>query len=415
MKGKLTVEKAAANISLFLKTIKIISESDNGIISRKDFVSEMGDFIGIDAINKDGKEQRTPYNKSKFARYFGFVSSVVDEENVQYMVLTRRGQQLLPLISEKDDVKPGEEIDKYYIKDEDKRAFARLLLDSIFFDSFGRNNCGAETSNTDIEPPKIVLMVIHELSAAAKEEICFVIYGMNQSNAEEYGCSTFKDAIDQVRQMRKATGYDPKSAFKNLFERWDVSNIVNDFKIITLLSDDNIRIISKDSSGYYSINASFIGDDYYEFIPKLSAYYQPIVTIVESESNAVGSNWIEESMLGGVPTRHIMKYDASSSEISFEKYVKQSIVAAYSAPKTNIYMYITRIKEGDIERLFGSYYDLLERVDDIDDEKNGFSIIALEDSSFYRLLSRIAKRNNVSLVNGCVEMPANLHVIMNTI
>lgn len=415
MKGKLTVEKAADNISLFLKTIKIISESDNGIISRKDFVSEMGDFIGIDAINKDGNEQRTPYNKSKFARYFGFVSTIIDENNEQFLVLTRRGQLLLPLISEKEVTQPKDEVYKYYIKDEDKRTFARLMLDSIFFDSFGRNNCGAETSNTDIEPPKIVLMVINELSAATREEICFVIYGMNQSDSDTYGCSSFEDAVNQVRIMRQASSYDPKTSFKKLFEKWNVSNIVNDFKIITLLSDDNVKIISKDASGYYSINSSFIGDDYYSFIPKLSAYYQPIVTIVESGSSAVGANWIEESMLGGVPYRHIMTFDASSSDITFDKYVKMSITVAYSSPKTNIYMYVTKVKEREIEGLFGRYYDLLERVNDIDNEKNGFSVIALEDSSFYNSIERIAKKNKVSLVNGCVEMPANLHVIINTI
>ena len=69
MIGNITFDKASMNMSYFLYTIKLIVEQ-GGSISRKEFVKRMADFVGVPAI-KDGKENRTAYNKSKLPRYFG--------------------------------------------------------------------------------------------------------------------------------------------------------------------------------------------------------------------------------------------------------------------------------------------------------------------------------------------------------
>lgn len=74
MIGNLTIDKASMNISYFLNTIRIIS-LNGGRISRRDFVNQMAEFIGVSA-QKNGKENRTPYNKSKLPRYFGFVDRI---------------------------------------------------------------------------------------------------------------------------------------------------------------------------------------------------------------------------------------------------------------------------------------------------------------------------------------------------
>lgn len=86
MIGKLTIDKASMNLSYFLYTIKIISDN-NGRISRKEFGKQMGTFIGIPSV-KGGKENRTPYNKSKLPRYFGFVDIEHGDGNEIFLVLT---------------------------------------------------------------------------------------------------------------------------------------------------------------------------------------------------------------------------------------------------------------------------------------------------------------------------------------
>lgn len=92
MIGKLTIDKSSMNISYFLYTIKIIA-SNEGKISRKNFVKKMADFVGVPAV-QNNKENRTAYNKSKLPRYFGFVDIVTDAEDINYLVLTHRGQIL---------------------------------------------------------------------------------------------------------------------------------------------------------------------------------------------------------------------------------------------------------------------------------------------------------------------------------
>ena len=67
MIGNLTIDKASMNISYFLYTIRIIS-LNGGRISRRDFINQMADFIGVSA-QKNGKKTKTPYNKSKMPRY----------------------------------------------------------------------------------------------------------------------------------------------------------------------------------------------------------------------------------------------------------------------------------------------------------------------------------------------------------
>ena len=100
MIGKLTIDKASMNISYFLYTVRIIDEN-NGRISRKDFGKQMGDFIGVPSM-KGGKENRTPYNKSKLPRYFGFVDIETDEET-NYLALTHRGKVLIQYIQDKGE------------------------------------------------------------------------------------------------------------------------------------------------------------------------------------------------------------------------------------------------------------------------------------------------------------------------
>ena len=90
MIGKLTIDKSSMNISYFLYTLKIIS-NHKGRISRKDFVEEMAAFVGVPAI-KNGKENRTAYNKSKMVRYFGFADVVIYADNSSYLVLKHRGE-----------------------------------------------------------------------------------------------------------------------------------------------------------------------------------------------------------------------------------------------------------------------------------------------------------------------------------
>ena len=63
---------------------------------------------------------------------------------------------------------------KYYILSAHREDFIDLIFESVIFDSFGKNNSGAEQSNTDVEPPKVIFKTLLELGKATAEEISYV-------------------------------------------------------------------------------------------------------------------------------------------------------------------------------------------------------------------------------------------------
>ena len=155
MIGNLTVDKASLNLSYFLKSIKIISDS-GGKILRSDFVEEMAAFMQTYAT-KDGKENRTPYNKLKQVQYFGF-SDIEKNDSGNWLCLTRRGEILATLIYEDCNEENPEK--RFYLKPENLDVVRKLFIYDILYNSYGRNNCGADQSKSDTEPPKIIIKLL---------------------------------------------------------------------------------------------------------------------------------------------------------------------------------------------------------------------------------------------------------------
>ena len=118
MRGRLTIDKSSMNLSYFLYSVKIIN-SNGGKITRSKFSEEMSAFANLPLQLENGQENRTPFNKSKLPRYFGFID--VDNSGVeQQLVLTKRGKALLSCISEQKENDPD---NRYTIKKENKISF----------------------------------------------------------------------------------------------------------------------------------------------------------------------------------------------------------------------------------------------------------------------------------------------------
>ena len=155
MIGKLSIDKSSMNISYFLKSIDIIA-NNNGKISRDQFTKKMSEFIGVTSTIDSGKENRTAYNKTKLPRYFGFIT--FDKEN--NLILTPRGKLITKFIVINNT---SDNTVKYDIAVDACQNFSNLILNSIIFDSFGKNNCGVEQSKSDIEPPKVIFKALYLL------------------------------------------------------------------------------------------------------------------------------------------------------------------------------------------------------------------------------------------------------------
>jgi hypothetical protein len=411
MIGKLTIDKSSMNMSYFLYTILIIAKH-NGAVSRKKFVEEMASFVGVPAV-KDGKENRTAYNKSKMVRYFGFADVVIKNTNDQYLVLTNRGKLLIDYI--KDN---GEKIDsenRYSILPECRGDFVDLIFESVIFDSFGKNNSGAEQSNTDVEPPKVVFKTLLELGKATADEICHVLYGLNRGVYQ-----SFDEAIEAVKQNRARD-------YTKLNEEWGITNIAGDCKIIDIFTDSNIQLIAEErdeetGKRYYRLSAT-LGEAHRKQIQQISAVYQPVRMFTYSNANADElSNWVDSAVLGRVSDKgQVIRFDWTSisttkfcslAGASFEPCVfERAVLAAYNNDRKNIYLVLRNVNETDFFSTISRYSSLLKYVDEFVSSKHGWSENELEDPSFYQFLIGNSLNARRVLNRNKVQLPSNLHIV----
>ncbi len=410
MIGKLTIDKSSMNISFFLKTIQII-HYNSGRISRKDFVQQMAAFIGLPA-QKSGKENRTPYNKSKLPRYFGFVDIDKDEKDVQYLVLTHRGSKVVDYIGENT---AADAAHRYYILHDCREQFIDLIFESVIFDSFGKNNCGAEDSTTDVEPPKIVFKTILELGCATAEEICYVMFGLNRGVF-----STFEEAVAKIRDNREQFHYDYSSTMEN----WELSNIVNDCKIINIFTDPNIGLLrserdTKTGKVFYYLGAN-LSQRHLDQIQTISAIYQPLRLFVFTDGNDLTIHeWVEDAVLGRVSDNSfVFQYhdgDILCGETTDHKFIpgifEKALLKAFKNPKKNVFVILNHIKEDQLPELLGKYYPLLKRVDDLGSNNHGWSEDAILDAMVFSFLnSNLLAKERVLQLNR-VKIPSNIQLV----
>ena len=411
MIGKLTIDKSSMNMSYFLYTVLIISKH-NGMVSRKTFVEEMASFVGVPAV-KDGKENRTAYNKSKMVRYFGFADVVIGSSNEQYLVLTNRGKILIDYI--KDN---GEKIDsenRYSILSECRSKFVDLIFESVIFDSFGKNNSGAEQSNTDVEPPKVVFKTLLELGKATADEICHILYGLNRGVYK-----SFDEAIEAVKKNRTRD-------YTALNDEWGITNIVGDCKIIDIFTDSSIQLITEErdeESGkkYYSLSTT-LGEAHRKQIQQISAVYQPIRMFTYSNKNIEElSEWIDSAVLGRVSDKgQVIRFDwASITSTQFCTHTgvpfipgvfERAVLTAYNNERKNIYIVLNNIVEDDFFSAISRYAALLKSVNEFTSNEHGWSETEIEDQNFYQFLIGNSQNAKRALSRNKVRLPSNLHIV----
>ena len=414
MRGKLTVEKAASNMSVFLKAIDIVVNSPNGTIARNDFGFKMAQFINIPAI-KDGLENRTPYNKSKFPRYFGFLDILLIND-ITHLKVTKRGLRLYALISDQ-----GDDIDfekRYFIAKDKVEKVSELFWESIMFDSFGRNNSGAEESFTDIDPVKLIINSLLKLKSCTREELCFIIFGLNGSvNQNSYEFNSLDEAILKINDNR----LNKFNNYNIYFEKLGKVNIVNDFKILNILSDQNVRVLLEEDNNF-CIDKKYA----YKNIKKIKSnyffpFYQAKNELISYEENSnINNNWVREIRLGGVLDENIVVYDFRNqvrplSVIDDEKgQFETALIKSFENPKTNIYLWAMNINEKFLEDNLGEAMNLVERVSDFTNNNNGFSInrLPLTHKLSIYLSSKSAKIKEKIKEFGGLYFPANFHLII---
>lgn len=415
MRGKLTVEKANSSMSVFFKAIDIVANAPNSLISRKDFIKIMGDFTDVQPINKDGRENRTPFNKSKFPRYFGFLDLLLINK-VQHFKITQRGKRLHSFISDHGADFHHEQ--RYFIANEQVEKVSELFWESILFDSFGRNNSGAEDSCTDVDPVKVIIKALLKLNTCTREELCFIVFGLNEGgNKNSYKFNSIEEAISTIEINREKNNNN----YEKYFKKWVKSNIVNDFKILSILSDQNVSVLVNEDNNF-RIDKRF-ASSYLEQANSnyFSPYYYVTNELISFEGNEKDNFiWIRNIRLGSVLDENIFIYDGKVIDkplINHDNNIGQfeaALLKSFEEPKTNIYLWIRNSNEIFIEENLNEIVNLFERVNDFKHNNNGFSIDHLPETNPLAIfLSTKSKKAKAKIIEASgLYFPPNFHIII---
>ncbi len=432
MIGSLKIDKASVDMVRFLQSVMIVKNAGDRI-SRYSFKREMEILMnGTSMMAEDephgyteATNERTPYNKSKLPRYFGFIK-LTKSKTSRYsdLTLTKRGKVLASIIEQGDDY--------CRILPNKVNVFMKLIIESVLYDSFGKCNDGVEESKSDVEPPKALIKSIYLLGEITPEEFVYITWGLNAGWFD-----SFDSSILEVKRLREEM-IDPTPYLVDKIEELGMQNFVSDNKLIDFFVKIRLLIIENREGHKYIKFNSVLFDNYKNEIQQMNPVYRPLQLVLSGVPGTGKSHYVENSILGGVYDsnnvfRTIIHPDYSYSD--FVGYIKPSstgdtihyefypgpftkaITKAISNEKVNVYLIIEEMNRGNIASIMGDTFQLLDRVDDFLNLTHGWSQYPIENKDIYEYVKSNA---GVSLsgkfpVNR-ILLPSNLHIIgtMNT-
>ncbi len=338
--GRLTIDKANSNFSCFVYSL-IALKAHGGKMNRSDFVSDVASFCQIPAEKADGSENRTAYNKANFTRYYGLID-IAYESGGEVELLTRRGEEFLQCVEENPNYSTHK--DRYRLSENRKRAAIGLIVDSLLFDSFGSFNLGAKKSESPIEPPKVLFRLLSDLGSISDDELCFVLFGMNDGTLSNYA-----RAISIVKRNRASH----HSYYDDLVAK-GLENIAGDLKLAELFSDPNFGVLEKttESDSGRSVSSYSLSKDFPKelriLFHSLVPTYQPLRRVVHTNGTSdQQTSWIRGVMLGSVANEERLFYcDKQNATVELDAAVE----CARRNPKDRVFA----VLKSDSEQSFQS-------------------------------------------------------------
>jgi len=446
MLGKLIAfDKNGSDIKTMMECMVIIHEfGANDSISRFQYKRNMELYIegetSMPENEPDGylEASRNWYNKSKFLRMFGFVGLVASGNKYDNLVLTKRGQALLNCINYSIDVGKF----SYSIIPNKENEFVGLFIDGLVYGSFGKNNVGLETTNTDIEYPKIILKSMMTLDYLTSGESFYIADGMNQGEH-----NSFEEALQKLTELRKQDNY--KSILETKMASYGNdsetskgrTNYADDNKMFGLLEQLKIiELIKSDETGLHkryrlTDNARKTYASQFQLILPV---YRPIQMIISGVPGTGKSYYVENKILGGNSNPNNVIRTIIHPEYTYSDFIgyirpkstdfgisyifnpgpsTKALERCFQAPRENVYLVIEEMNRGDFASIMGDTFQLLDRIDDFASDRHGWSEYFIENTNIYEyLLQSAPKAVKLLLPKNKIAFPSNLHIIgtMNT-
>lgn len=384
MIGDLTFDKSSKDMNLFLYSIYLIGKYGTNNEIRRNFytpcfIERMADFTGSNPYKiKDGKfiEERTLFNKSLYAQYYGFINRKKSSDNKEILFLTERGKIIFNCIECDEDNGVCK------IKDSCHSILQDLIWTSIKFDSFGKNNDGAQTSHTDIDVPKTIFRTIFDLGYASNEEIFYVIFSLNKGDDGNLKINkSYDNILSEIIANRENNIY----SYADFFIKNGLKNKVNDSKVIDILSDDKIGIIEKKENDGVIFN--YLSNSCNRFLADkdiFECWNNPLNLILHTVDMSATKCWLKQSILNSeIDNDFISWIDLSSVEnaSALKALLLNSIKKANLFTDRNQYVILISRNEDELEAKMDAFVNLLKRIDKYESDKHGQSEKTIIDSN----------------------------------
>jgi hypothetical protein len=159
--GKIVIPKHDA---LEMEIVLKIHYEDNDWIKESDFKRRLQTLIGSEQYSSSYPK------KAQIPAYFGFLESK----------LTPGGR-----VSERRITESGREMYRAIVSNDDETK-QRLVMEALENMIFGRNNAGVTSSDSDIEPPALLVKCILDTGYCTSKEYAFLIWSLNDLGKKYY-------------------------------------------------------------------------------------------------------------------------------------------------------------------------------------------------------------------------------------
>lgn len=287
MNEKLIMPKQTAQKDVFYASLELYYNSyKRGEIwySNDDYKTKIRELIPY--LSKGAQDGPYLVKQSELTRYFGLVYYDYSSKPSKARI-TDTGIRFYNAYLQNDELKQNE-----------------IIMTSIFQNSFGRNNTAIQTSDSDIDPPKLFLKAIVDLNGITTKGLAYLLYVTHNLKIN------YNDAIVE---LSKTDNRDREIPI-------EVSNKYRDVKFTSFLTD--MKITKLFENKYYLSDE--INNLYLEKIKKISIYNKEpdlILTLNEDLDISNDNFIIEEPFITDADQEKIITsyaYDINSDKFKLQ-------------------------------------------------------------------------------------------------
>lgn len=175
--SKIVIPKHSADVDEMNSVLKIHYEA-NDWVKGADYKKKLMELIG-------GDQYPSSYpKKAQVPAYFGFIESKVSGAG---------------RITERKISESGKEMYEAILSN-DTETCRKLILEALEKMIFGRKNAGCTSSDSDIEPPAILVKCILDTGYCTSSEYAYLVWSLNDK------CRKYYESLDEIIKARSAGG-----------------------------------------------------------------------------------------------------------------------------------------------------------------------------------------------------------------